>query len=236
MSGQDLFSVKAVKDDVAWITKCLFCSRLDKAANTCCFLCIRHIRLMAAERLSGPDFRPCKEDGTWILRSHILLKIGNDFHDLLPELVIQYEALLYLMATFKQHKGKYRWFTNAFHTSYFGIAHLLTIVTMLILEYFMQVKTSLFWLINLVIEVIFNLLESIIDISIADVTRCYESILQEGEDNLLDVIKHLILLGFKQKLRLTFVPLLKFRLWWIKKDRWYIPSRPPLSLKAIGLN
>jgi len=56
VSSVDLLSVKAVQDEIAWITKNLFCSGLDKASNNCCFLCIRHIRLMAVERFSGSDF------------------------------------------------------------------------------------------------------------------------------------------------------------------------------------
>jgi len=71
------------------------------------------------------------ENGTWLLRSHILVKIGGDLQAMLPKISVEYEALPYLMATFKQHKGKYKWLTNAFHTSYSCIAYLLTITTML---------------------------------------------------------------------------------------------------------
>jgi len=213
VSGEDFLSISAIKNEIAWITSKLFCSGLDKASNNCCFICIHHIRIMAAERLSGPNFRPCKENGFWLLRSHILLKVCGDLKDLLPEFTISHEALPYLMATYKQHKGKYRWLTNASHTAYTGIAHMLTIATMLILEsiklwaaeiatsyrHFMQVDTSLYWLVNSAVEVALNLPTTLSDVFVADVTRCYESILLEGEDNLTTTISHLIRVGFKEQ-------------------------------------
>ena len=228
--GTDFLSSSAIKNEIAWLTSKLFCSGLDKATNNCCFICIRYIRLMATERLSGPDFRPCQEDGQWLLRSHILLKVCDNLQEILPEIAIQHEALLYLMATYKQHKGKYRWITNAAHTAYSRIAHMLTIATMLILnsikqwaaeittsyKNFMQVKTSMFWLINSVVEVSLNLPESLSDIFVADVRRCYESIPLEGDDNLLDAIAHLIHLGFKQETKSHPRSIPKV---WIRVDR-----------------
>ena len=131
---RDPWSLPAVKNEIAWITDNLFYSGLDKAANNCCFVCIKHIRFMALERLSGPDFQPCKDDGMWLLRSHMLLKISTHLKDILPELGITSEALPYIMATYKLHKQKYRWLTNAANTIYSSIAHLITLANTLILE------------------------------------------------------------------------------------------------------
>jgi hypothetical protein len=64
---------------------------------------------------------------------------------------------------------------------------------------FFQVKTSLFWLVNSVIEVALNMPEVLSDIYVADVTRCYESIPLEGDDNLPSAITGLIKIGFKQQ-------------------------------------
>jgi hypothetical protein len=91
----------------------LYCSGLDKAANNACFICIKHIRLQALECLTGVDFAPCKENGLWMLPSSILDQVSGDLKWILPESPPPYQALPYLMVTYKQHKGKYRWLTNA---------------------------------------------------------------------------------------------------------------------------
>ena len=167
ISHQEIFSLTAVRDELAWITENLFCSGLDKAANKCCFIYIRHLRFMALERLSSPDYQPCKDDNTWLLRSHMLLKVCTDLTNIVLELIIPYEALPYIMATYKQHKQKYGWLTNAAHTAYSEIAHVITISNSLILDSvqqwavqkakqfatFLGAKTSLFWLVNSAIEV-----------------------------------------------------------------------------------
>jgi hypothetical protein len=55
-SGSYLFDILAVKNETQWLLQHLYCSGLDKAANNACFICIKHIRLMALERLIGADF------------------------------------------------------------------------------------------------------------------------------------------------------------------------------------
>lgn len=212
-SGSLLLSLPAVKNELKWLTENFLCAGLDKAANNCSFICARHMRLMAYERLNSLDFEPCKENDVWMLPTHILDKVNDDLKDILPEIATPFQALPYLMATFKQHKMKYRWLTNAYETVYSGIAHLITIASMLVLEAvkswsaemstcyrnFLQVDTSLYWLVNSAIEVALNLPESISDIYVADIARCYESIPLTGEDNLQDAITHLIKIGFKQQ-------------------------------------
>jgi hypothetical protein len=133
-SGHDLLDCQSVTNEIKWLTQHLLCAGLDKATNNCSFICIKHIRLMALERLSSNDFQPCKDDVSWLLPTHMLEKIQADLRNILPELKISHQALPYLMATYKQHKNKYRWITNAFQTCYSGIAHLITICNMLILE------------------------------------------------------------------------------------------------------
>jgi hypothetical protein len=133
-SAQSLFEIPAVKNEIQWILQHLYCSRLDKASNNACFICIKHIRLMALEGLNGMDFIPCKTNFIWSLPSAILDKISTDLLAILPEFPPPYQSLPYVMATYKQHKGKYRWLTNAFCTVFSNIAKLLTITSKVMLE------------------------------------------------------------------------------------------------------
>jgi len=211
-SGLDLLRQDSVKNEIAWLNTHLYCAGLDKAANNACFICIKHIRLMAFERLSGVEFVPCKENTTWILPSMILTQLTKEIKTLVPYMQISFQALPYLMATYKMHKNKYRWLTNAFQTIYSNLAHLLTITTMAVLDmvktwsnstvqgyrHFLKCQTSIFWMINSSIEAALNLPGQVFDIFVADVTRCYESIPLSGQDNLGEAIVHICRLGFQQ--------------------------------------
>jgi hypothetical protein len=131
---------------------------MDKASNNACFICIKHICLMALERLMCSDFLPCKSGQIWLLPTAILDQGSMKLRNILPKFLPPYQALPYLMATFKQHKRKYRWFTNAFHIVFTNIALLLTITSKVILDslktwaslkiqsykIFLQVDTNIF--------------------------------------------------------------------------------------------
>ena len=211
-SDSDLMRDHIANDEIVWLGQHLFCAGLDKAANNVSFICIKHMRLMALERLSGPEFQPCREDLIWLLPLMILQFTALEATSLVPELKISYQALPYLMSTYKLHKNSHRWLTNAFHTVYSNIAHMLTITTMRVLESvkewaqlkmisyarFLKVETSLFWLVNLSIEVALNLPNKVTDIFVADITRCFESIPLTGPDNLIDAVAFVIKLGYKQ--------------------------------------
>ena len=189
-SGLDLLPQNAVQNEFKWILANLYCSGLDKASNNVCFICIKHIRLMALERLSCDDFKPCKDGNTWSLPTHITDQLVQEITEIVPQLQISSISLPYLMATYKLHKGKYRWLTNAFQTVFSNLAHMLTLATMAVLEQvkdwakstmvgyksFLQCSTSIFWLVNSSIEVALNLPEKIDDVFVADITRCYEAI------------------------------------------------------------
>ena len=117
-----------------------------------------------------------------------------------------------MMATFKQHKAKYRWLTNAHNTVFSNIALLLTITSKVILEsvktwahtkvvnyrQFLQVDTSLYWLVNSIIDTTLNLPSSMHDIYVADISRCYETIPLTGADNLYDAIVFIVNIAYKQ--------------------------------------
>ena len=116
------------------------------------------------------------------------------------------------MATYKLHKAKYRWLTNAFQTVFSNIATLLTLTSNVILESIkiwakstrkgykncVEVDTSLYWIIDSIMDAISNLLDKIHDILVADITCCYKSIPLNGPDNLLEAISFIIKIAFKQ--------------------------------------
>lgn len=211
-SGRNLLDIAAVRNEIEFLTSHLYCAGLDKASNNPCFICIRHIWQLALKRLSSLDFSPCKENNIWSLNSQVMEETSAAILDILPELQVSFKSLPYLMATYKQHKQKYRWLTKAFQTIYTNLAHLLTISTMLVLEYvkewaaatvagyanFLRCDSSIYWLVNSSIEVALNLPQEIHSIFVADITRCYESIPLQGPDNLCDAIAHVIRLGYRQ--------------------------------------
>jgi hypothetical protein len=200
-----LLDIPPVKNEIEWLLQHLYCSGLDKATNNACFICIKHIRLQALERLSGSDFAPCKANLLWSLPSAILDQVLEELKEILPESPPPYQALPYLMATYKQHRAKYCWLTNAYCTIFSNIALLLTICSKLVLESFkgwahskvksyktfLQVDTSLYWIIDSIIDKTLNLPAAMSDIFVADISRCYETIPLEGPDNLLDAITYI---------------------------------------------
>ena len=60
---------------------------------------------------------------------------------------------------------------------------------------FLQANTSLYWIVDLTLQVTLNLPPEISDIYVADVTQCYESIPLHGEDNLLDAMTFILTKG-----------------------------------------
>jgi hypothetical protein len=211
-SGPYLFDIPAVRNELQWLLQNVYCSGLDKASNNACFICIKHIRLMALDRLMGNDFSPCKLGQVWQLPTAILDQVSVDLRNILPEFLPPYQALPYLMATFKQHKGKYRWLTNAFQTVFSNIALLLTITSKVILDSlktwaflknqsyknFLQVDTSTFWIVDSIIDTTLNLPNVMHDIFVADICRCYETIPLQGQDNILTAITFIIGLAYRQ--------------------------------------
>jgi hypothetical protein len=211
-SSPALFSIPAVSNELNWLLSHLFISGLDKAANNASFMCIRHIRLQAYQRLMGPDFSPYMTKKTWSLPTAIFDTVKLELIQLLPEAQPSYNALPFLMASYKQHKHTYRWLTNAAHTVYTNIASLLTVATLTVFDSFkkwakktdtgyqsfLQVNTSSFWVIDSVMDVTLNLPKELYDIYVADITKCYESIPLEGQDNLLEGMKFMLRIGFRE--------------------------------------
>lgn len=220
-----MLDLLVVKSKINWLLKHLYYSSLDKATYNACFTTIKHIRLQALKRLMGNDFAPCKNDHIWLLPTSILNQIELDLKSLLPECPISYEALPYLMATYKLHKTKYRWLMNAYHTIFSNIALLLTIMFKLILESFkawivnieksykrfLNIDTSIFWIIDSIIDAILNLPTQISNIFVADISRCYEAIPLKGPNNLLDVLTYITNLAYKQSA--TTHPKAKTSIW-----------------------
>ena len=211
-TGQYLLDNPLVHNEINWLLTHLFCASLDKAANNACFICIKHIWLQALDKLIGNDFLPCKSKTTWLLPTKILDKITCDLKLFLPECPPGFTSLPYIMATFKLHKTKYRWLTNAHSTVFSGIATMLTITSKLVLDTFkswvkdteqgyrnfLKADTSLCWIVDSIIDATLNFPSYMTDIFVADITKCYESIPLQGEDNLLDAITFITNIAFKQ--------------------------------------
>ena len=110
--------------------------------------------------------------------------------ELLPECLPIFNALPYLIASYKLHKTNYRWLTNAFQTVFSNLAILLTLTSIEILESiklwakvtergiknFLHIDTSLYWIIDSIMDATLNFPDKIHDIFVVDITRCYESI------------------------------------------------------------
>jgi hypothetical protein len=62
---------------------------------------------------------------------------------------------------------------------------------------FMQTDTSMFWIVNSIIDTMLNFPENIYDIFVANVTHCYEAIPLHDLDNLLDAISFIITIAYK---------------------------------------
>ena len=213
-TGPYLFDIRAVKNEMQWLCSYFYVSRLDKANNNAYFLCIKHIRLQAYQRLMGEDFTPWVSSltGSGLLPTAVLDSVRDELLVILPESPPVYTALPFLMAVFKQYKFKYRWLTNAHNTIYTNVASLLTSLTMVILESFkgwarkravsyrnfLGCNTSVFWIVDSILQVALNFPSHLYDIYVANVTRCYESIPLQRQDNLLDAIKFIVIIGFKE--------------------------------------
>jgi hypothetical protein len=112
--GQYLLDLPPIKNELQWLAEHLYCAGLNKVANNACFMCIKHIRLQAFQRLMGTDFTPYKDLTLWSLPTSILDQVKKQLITLLPECLPIFNTLPYLMASYKLHKTKYRWLTNAF--------------------------------------------------------------------------------------------------------------------------
>ena len=211
-SDRFLFDIPAVQNELKWLLSHFFIAGVDKASNNVSFMCIRHLQFQAYQRLMGDDFEPCKHGTNWLLPTAILDSVKEKLTLLILEIPHSFNALPFLMANYKQHKQKYRWLTNAFQTIFSHSASLLTIATMEVLEKFkvwckktkdgysnfLQVNTSLYWIVDSALQVTLNLPPELSDIFVADVTQCYESIPLQGEDNLLNALKFVLAKGFKE--------------------------------------
>jgi hypothetical protein len=76
---------------------------------------------------------------------------------------------------------------------------------------FLQVDTSIYWIVESILQVNLNLPRAITDVYVADITRCYESIPLDGCDNLLDALCSVIRIGYQEQA--TSSPKNKTSLW-----------------------
>jgi hypothetical protein len=122
---------------------------------------------------------------------------------LIAELPISEGGLPYIVAIYKFHKQKYRWISTAFSSIYINVAILLTISSMTLLEEvkewthttikgyknFLRVETPIYWIIDSTTDFTLNTPDIINNIYVANITRCFESILISGNDTLYDAME-----------------------------------------------
>lgn len=140
-----------------------------------------------------------------------LLLVGQ-LIDLIPEVQFRDAGLPYLMATYKIHRLKYRWLTNATNCVFLGPATIIIQALHLVVielkawynlwigtyKRFGKVVANIYWVINLLFDFTLNLPPAIHSIYMADITRCYESIPLSSVDNLPDALQFVIRLAFQQ--------------------------------------
>ena len=206
-----LFSENVVNDELSWILKHVYISGLDKASNNACFICVSHIRIQALNRLNSLDFIPCLDNDKWLSIEEVTNPLLVTMQDLMMELPINGKELPYIMAIYKFHKKKYRWITNAFGSIFVNLATLITVATMALLEEvkewakttiqgyknFLQVDTSIYWVIDSINDFCINLPNNIHNIYVADITRCFETIPVNGNDTLFEAMEFITSLGVK---------------------------------------
>ena len=206
-----LFDDKVVNNELDWLLTHVYISGLDKASNNACFICVDHIRRQALERLNSPDFLPCLNNGQWLPIEDITNDVRHAIQEIIPELYIGSNELPYIMAIYKFHKKKYRWISNAFGSIYVNIATLITIATMSLLEEvkqwaktttngyknFLQVDTSIYWIIDSINDFCLNIPQKVHNIYVADITRCFETIPVNGHDTLFEAMEFITSLGVK---------------------------------------
>jgi hypothetical protein len=61
----------------------------------------------------------------------------------------------------------------------------------------LRVDTNMYWIIDSVVDATLNLPDQILDIFVADICCCYESIPLQGPDNLLEAITFVTSMAFK---------------------------------------
>jgi hypothetical protein len=113
------------------------------------------------------------------------------------------------MAIYKFYKKKYRLLSNAFGSIYVNIATLLTVSTMTILDEvkewtytrvegykrFLKADTSLYWIIDSIMDYTLNIPPKIHNVYVVDITRCFESIPVIGLDTLYEAMEFITSLG-----------------------------------------
>ena len=154
-----------------------------------------------------------------------------EFKSLLPELPMHEEELPYIMTTYKVHKKKYMWISNAFGTIYVNIATLFTISTMALLNEvnewatttvkgyrnFLGIDTSIYWIIDFITDFTLNIPEKINNIYVADITKCFESIHVSGKDTMYDAMEFITQIGVSNMRRKH--PKSEHLLWVRKNDK-----------------
>lgn len=93
-------------------------------------------------------------------------------------------SLRFIMQVYKLHKKSYRWLTNAHGSIFTLMTHVVTYAFMKFMIFlkewikiriyayqrFFNIKTSIFWIVESIIDFTINLLENIYDVFVLDIT------------------------------------------------------------------
>lgn len=140
------------------------------------------------------------------------IELQAQLNSLLLEVQCRDFLLPYIMATFKLHKLRYHWITNAQNCIFSSIASIITHVLQLIImeikagcqlrmhtyKQFSKVESCLYQVIDSLFDLTLNLPDQIFCLYIVDITCYYETIPLIGNDNFAEALNFFIKLAFRQ--------------------------------------
>lgn len=212
---------------------------LDKAPHIPTFICKYLVKVAAEYRLKGPEFLLSEMDpGLVIQHLHSSL---NQF-----TLDTSSSKLPLLFPTFKSHKQKFRWISDASNCVMLHATDVITSCLNLLLsdfkticdEKFLMVKTftglkiNNFWLVKNATEVFINLPKYIFSMFSADITQCYENISLFEPSGLFFVLQQISKMVFDWRKRMGHHTISL-----VKSPRWVKNSLkgPPTHYNCIDL-
>ena len=213
---------------------------LDKAPNNASFNCKKLAYITAQKRLNGAEFYTCSLDP-----SEFITRILDDLR--YRKIQSCFQILPVLFPTFKIHKNKFRWISNAAQCVFTEVTSIITYVLNLVLDVFhdicaekqKQIKTFLgvdcnpFWVVKNATEVFLNFPEKIFSLYTADITQCCENIPLQGTYGLMNILLKVCDLAFNNKKKKGFEKVSLFH----KTPRWVRKTNLefPLTVDSIEI-
>lgn len=178
----------SILSDLAELQGRVLICEVDKAANTCCFMCSKYAQLLVLLRLEGSsDFQRVGADTTDVTAA-LQQQLGG-IDDRLQGLV-QAGRLPIMRLAYKAHKQDYRYLTNASGSLLSPLNSLAQSITSKIMEgsrgalaglnskvtRFTGAQTQSFIVVQNAQQVVLNMPDRITTDFCADITKCFENI------------------------------------------------------------